>query len=166
MIILCFFFLGFIVLGLQTVLSNLFFAGNLVVEISLILIVYAGFKLNWIKGGIFSFSLGFLMDCLVSSVSGLYALIYLVIFLIANVVSTRIYGEKKMFIMGFVGVCAMAEGLLIVTFYQLVFGLDKFHHLGDVFLPQALIAGLLAPAFFSLFSRLGDLPACRNYTPV
>lgn len=162
-----FFFLGgMIALGLQTVLSNLLFDGNLVVEISLILVIYAGFKLNPVNGGIFSFTLGFFMDCLMSSVSGLYALLYLIIFMMANLVSTRIYGEKKLFIVVFAGLCAFTEGSLVMIFYKLIYGLDKFHHLGDVLLPQAIIAGLLAPAFFSLFRRFGDLPACRNYTPV
>lgn len=161
-----YFFGGLIVLGLQTLISNLFFAGNLVVEISLILVIYAGFKLTWIKGGIFSFSLGFFMDCLMSSISGLYALLYLIFFLMANLVSTRIYGEKNLFIMAFVGLCAFTEGILVMAFYELIFDLDKFQHLGDVFLPQAMIVGLLAPAFFSLFRRFGDLPACRKYTPV
>lgn len=156
---------GLLVLGLQTVISNILFAGNLVVEIALILVVYAGFKLTRIKGGIFSFSLGFFMDCLMSSVSGLYALLYLLIFLMTDVVSTRIYGEKKLFVTAFVGFCAFAEGILVMTFYKLIFGLDKFHHLGDVLLPQAMIAGLLTPAFFSLFRRVRDLPVCRKYIP-
>ena len=165
MINILFFFLGMIVLGLQMVLSNLLFDGNLVVEISLILVIYAGFKLNLINGGIFSFTLGFFMDCLMSSVSGLYALLYLIIFLVASLVSAHIYGEKKLFIVVFVGLCAFAEGGLVMIFYKLVYGLDKFHYLGDVLLPQAIIAGLLAPSFFSLFRRFGDLTACRNYTP-
>lgn len=166
MIIIVFFCLGMLILGIQTIISNLLFAGNLVVEISLVLVIYAGFKLPRIKGGIFSFSLGFIMDCLMSSVSGLYALLYLMFFLIANVISTRIYGERRFFIMGFVGLCALIEGILVMTFYKFIFGLDTFHHLGDVYLPQAMLAGLLAPVFFPLFRSLGDLPACRNCTPV
>ncbi len=164
MTFLSFFTTGLILLGLQTLLSNLFFSGNLVVELSLILVIYAGFNLTWARGGILSFIIGFLMDCLMGSVSGLFALSYLVFFLLANIVSTRVYAERFAFIMGFVGLCVFIEGILIASFYRLTFDMDMFHHLGDIFLPQAIIAGLLAPWFFTLFRRLGDLHSCRNYT--
>lgn len=150
-----FLFLGLVILGVQTLISNLFFSGKLVVEISLIIIIYAGFHLNPIKGGIFSFIIGFFLDCLMGSISGFFALIYMIIFLISIFASSRVYVEKMSFIMAFVSLCALIEGIMVMSFYRLVFELDMFHHLWDVFLPQAIIVGLLAPSFFSLFRSLG-----------
>jgi cell shape-determining protein MreD len=89
--LLCF---GIILIGLQTMIANLFFSGRLVVEISLLLVLSAGFNLTWIKGGILCFIIGFLLDCFMGSVSGLFALIYLTFFLLAKFVSPRVYAEK------------------------------------------------------------------------
>jgi rod shape-determining protein MreD len=149
--LLCF---GIILIGLQTMIANLFFSGRLVVEISLLLVLSAGFNLTWIKGGILCFIIGFLLDCFMGSVSGLFALIYLTFFLLAKFVSPRVYAEKTWFIMVFVGLCSLVEGMLVIAFYRLAFDLDKLPHIGDVFLPQAIIVGLLAPLFFSFVRRL------------
>lgn len=145
---------GMILIGLQTMIANLFFSGKLVVEISLLMVLYAGFNLTWIKGGIFCFIIGFFLDCFMGSVSGLFALLYLTFFWIAKFVSPRIYAEKITVVMIFVGICSLVEGILVILFYKLAFDLDKFQHLWDVFLPQAIIVGLLAPMVFSLFRRL------------
>lgn len=147
-------FFGMILIGLQTMIANLFFSGKLVVEISLLMVLYAGFNLTWVKGSIFCFIIGFLLDCFMGSVSGLFALIYLAFFLLAKFVSPRVYAEKIPFIMIFVGLCSLLEGMLVILFYRLAFGLDKLQHIWDVFLPQAIIVGLLAPSFFALFRRL------------
>jgi len=146
--------LGIILIGFQTMIANLFFSGKLVVEISLLMVLYAGFNLTWVKGGVLCFIIGFLLDCFMGSVSGLFALIYLAYFLLAKFVSPRVYAEKIWFIMIFVGLCSLVEGILVIVFYKLAFDLDKLHHIWDVFLPQAIIVGLLAPSFFSLFRRL------------
>jgi cell shape-determining protein MreD len=148
------FFFGVILIGLQTMIANLFFSGKLVVEISLLMVLYAGFNMAWIRGGIFCFVIGFWLDCFMGSVSGLFALIYLAFFLLAKFVSPRVYAEKILFIMIFVGLCSLVEGMLVILFYRLAFDLDKVQHIGDVFLPQAIIVGLLAPSVFSLFRRL------------
>jgi len=144
-----------IFLGVQTLISNLLFSGRLVVEISLIVIIYAGFNMTPLKGGIISFIIGFFLDCLMGSISGLYALIYTIMFYISMFASSRVYIERISFVMVFVSLCSLIEGLMIMSFYRFVFELDMFHHLWDVFLPQAIIVGLLAPSLFSLLCRLG-----------
>jgi rod shape-determining protein MreD len=149
--LLCF---GIILIGLQTMIANLFFSGKLVVEISLLMVLYAGFNLAWVKGGILCFIIGFFLDYFMGSVSGLFALIYLALFLLARFVSSRVYAEKTLFIVAFVGLSSLVEGMLIIVFYRLAFGLDKLPHIWDVFLPQAIIVGLLAPLIFSLMRKL------------
>lgn len=148
-----FFLLGLALLGLQTMISNLFFFGKLVVELSLILIVYAGFHSTWVRGGILSSLLGLFLDCLMGSVSGLYALLYLILFLIAKFISLRVYAEKNSFIMIFVGLCSFLEGILIITFYELTLDIATLQNLWDIFLPQTIIVALLAPPFFALFRK-------------
>jgi len=58
-----------------------FFPGRLVFELSLIVVIYAGFRLDLIRGSILAFVLGFVFDCVSGSVLGLFTFIYVVIFL-------------------------------------------------------------------------------------
>jgi len=144
---------GLALLGVQTMASNLFFSGKVVVELSLILVVYAGFHSTLVRGGVLSSLIGLVLDCLMGSVSGLYALLYLVLFLISKFISLRVYAETSFFIIIFVGFCAFLEGILIISFYELAFEFGTFQHLWDVFLPQTVIVSLLAPLFFFLFRK-------------
>jgi hypothetical protein len=65
-------FLLFLIV-LQSSISDVLLFGVVGVEISMILVLYAGFHLDVIKGGILSFVAGFFLDCVSGSVSGLYA---------------------------------------------------------------------------------------------
>ena len=155
-------FFALLLITLQTMISNLFFFGKLIVEVSLIWAVYAGFNMSLMKGGIFSFILGFFLDCFIGSFSGLFAFSYVIIFLIAKFVSLRIYAERVLFIAIFVGLFALLEGILVVSFYKFVLGVNKSHYMWDVFLPQALIASFLGPSFFVLFGKLDAIGASRS----
>jgi rod shape-determining protein MreD len=145
---------GLLLIVFQTILSDLLFFGKLVVEISLILVIYAGFYLPFMKGAVTGFVLGFFLDCFIGSVSGLFAFSYVFIFLISRFTSLKVYAETFSFIMIFVGLSALLEGFFIMVVYKLAYGVDKFTHLGDIFLPQALLVGLLGPSFFKLFRKI------------
>jgi rod shape-determining protein MreD len=156
---------SFLLIVFQTMISNLFFLGKLMVEISLIMTVYVGFKMTLMKGGLLSFVLGFFLDFFMGSVTGLLAFSYLTIFLISKFVSMRVYSERVAFIMIFVGLCALLEGIMLMSFYKFALGADKFHHLWDVVFPQSLLEGLLGPWFFTLFSKFEVLSNGGNTLP-
>ncbi|MEA1936085.1 MAG: hypothetical protein U9M96_04605, partial [Thermodesulfobacteriota bacterium] len=77
----------------QTTVLDLFFLGKIELEVSLILVVWAGFHLDVVKGGILSFVLGFFLDCITGSMTGLFMFIYVVIFSLSKIVSLRVYAE-------------------------------------------------------------------------
>lgn len=137
----------------QTTILDLFFMGRIGLELSLALVVYAGFYMDITKGGILSFLLGFFLDCITGSASGLYAFVYVMIFLLCRVVSMRVYIGGFIFIMGFTFICAFSEGLAIILIYKFFFGVDMFYDVSRVFLPQALVIGVLSPALFTIFGR-------------
>lgn len=137
----------------QTTVLDLFFMGKIGLEISLVLVVYAGFYLDIIKGGAMSFILGFFLDCVTSSITGLFTSIYVVIFFLSRAVSLRVYMEGLTFIMCFTFTCAFSEGIAIILIYKFFLGVDMFHDVLRVFLPQALVTGVLSPALFTIFSR-------------
>ncbi|HEX7539367.1 MAG TPA: hypothetical protein VF358_03605, partial [Syntrophales bacterium] len=56
-------FFTILLVVLQRTLLELLFGGRIGVEVSLILVIYAGFHLDVVRGGILAFLAGFLLDC-------------------------------------------------------------------------------------------------------
>ncbi len=147
-------FLSILLIVLQNTITDVIFSGRLMLEISIILLVYAGFRFNLIKGTISALVLGFVFDCISGSVFGLFTFIYFLVFLFSFAVSTRLITEKMPFIAMFTFICALFEEFAVASFYTLAFGYDMLHNIPVTFLPQALIVGLLAPVFFYLMRRV------------
>jgi len=139
---------------LQKTLLDLLFGGRIGIEASLILVIYAGFHLDMVRGGVLAFLTGFLLDCVSGAIMGLYTFIYIMIFMLSYLLSPRIYGERMLFIMGYTFVCALLEGIFIIAIYWYIYGTDVSPGLIRTYLPQALVAGVLSPALFTLFNRL------------
>ncbi len=143
-----------LLLVFQTTFLNLFFMGKIGLEISLIVVIYAGFYLDEIKGGILAFILGFFLDCISGSAAGIFTFFYVGIFFISKLISFRVYAESEIFIMSFTFFCALLEGLFIILLYKIGFGLNILSDVIKTFLPQALIAGVLSPAVFTMLNLL------------
>jgi rod shape-determining protein MreD len=147
-------FLSILLIVLQNTAADVIFSGRLVLEISIIAVIYAGFRFNLMKGVISAFILGLVFDCISGSVLGLFTLIYVLVFLFSFFVSARLVTERMHLIAFFTFICVFLEELTVVLFYYLVYGFDILHNTPVVFLPQALIIGLLAPAFFYMMRRV------------
>ena len=144
--------LALIVTIFQTTILNLFFLGKMGLEISLILVIYAGFYLNSTKGGILAFVFGFVLDCISGSVTGLFTFYYVLVFFISRMISFRVYSEGVLFIMVFTFFSALSEGLFIIFLYKFVYGLNIFSKTFNLFVLQALMAGVLSPAVFTILN--------------
>lgn len=143
--------MAFLLVVFQTSILDLFFMSRMGVELSLVLVVYAGFRMGILNGALLSFALGFFLDCMIGSISGMYAFLYVCIFFASVVVSARVYAEQIGLIMAFTFLCAIFEGLMIVFFYKIIYDINMFHNILPVFLPQALAVGVVSPVFFRLF---------------
>ncbi|MCX5847914.1 MAG: rod shape-determining protein MreD [Deltaproteobacteria bacterium] len=146
-------FLSILLIILQSTITDIIFSGRLVFDLSLIVIVYAGFHLDLIRGSILAFILGFVFDCVSGPVTGLFAFIYVVVFLCSFSVSGRLATEKIYIIVLFSLFCALLEDLIVILFYSLVFKFNVATNIYFVFLPQALIISIFAPVFFYLMRR-------------
>lgn len=144
--------MGLFLVVFQTSVLDLLFMGRMGVELSLVLVIYAGFRLNVLHGALLSFLLGFFLDCMMGSASGLFTLLYVCIFFASVLVSARIYAEQMSLMMIFTFLCAIFEGLMIVLFYWVMYDISMFENVIWVFLPQALVVGLLSPLFFKVFN--------------
>lgn len=150
---------------LQITLPGLFLPGGIGIPFSMIVVIYAGFHLGVLRGGLLSFLLGFFLDCLTGAIFGLHTFFYVLIFLFARTFSERVYGEKPALIALYSGFCALLEGLLIVVLYRLVFGIDILYEIPRTFVPQSLLVVLLSPFCFALLDRLGVFPHAESSKP-
>jgi rod shape-determining protein MreD len=146
--------LSILLIALQIAVADILFSGRLVIELSLIAVIYAGFRLDMIKGAALAFVFGFIFDCLVGSVTGLFTFIYILIFVVSFVVSFVMDTDKLHFVALFGFLCSLIEQLLVVLFYNLLLQFDAAFSIPFVLLPQAMLIGLFTPIFFYLMRRL------------
>jgi rod shape-determining protein MreD len=150
----------------QMMIGDIVFSGKIAVELSLIVVIYAGFRFDVLRGGILSFILGFIHDCLTCSLSGLYTLIYVLIFLISKLASLRISPGKPFLIMSFTFVCALFEGMMVILFHPLLYGGGISTHTITSYLPQVLIVSTLSPILFRVFHWTEAVLNGRESQPV
>ena len=137
----------------QITILELFSFGWIGIELSLIVVIYLGFHLDTLRGGLLSLLLGFFLDCLTSAIFGLYMFLYVLIFYLSNIVGGKIYAGKPALIASFTALCTLLEGLVIVLFYRFVFGADILDAIPKIFVPQAVVVGCLSPLCFILLQR-------------
>ena len=146
-----YFFIPFIVLGLivlQLTLADIFFSGRIALELSLIFVIYAGFRMDLVRGIILAAITGFILDCLSCAVVGLFTFIYLVVFTLSFFVSLRVVSEKKYFIALFSLFCCALEFILVSLFYRFVLKYDMPGNVLMFFLLQASLISVLSVGFF------------------
>ncbi len=147
-------FMAVVLVVAQSKLAEILFSGLVTLEISLIVVIYAGFRLDLWKGEALSFVMGLAMDCLSGPVLGLFTLLYVSIFLLAWFASSQIDSERLYLIAGFSLICAMAESLVLVLIYQFVFEFDMVGKILPVLAPQTLLVSVLSVCFFYAMRRV------------
>ncbi|HEU19989.1 MAG TPA: hypothetical protein ENO00_11560, partial [Deltaproteobacteria bacterium] len=97
----------------QSTFLDILFLGKIRLEITLIVVIYAGLYMNVVKGGALSVLLGFLLDSMTGVMPGLYVFLYVTIFVLSNRLSYRVYSEGITFIILFTFLCSLSEGVII-----------------------------------------------------
>ena len=139
-------FMAVVLVVLQSKLAEILFSGLVTLELSLIVVIYAGFRLELWKGAALS-------------LLGLFTLLYVFIFLLAWFVSSQIDSQRLYLIAGFSLVCSAAESLALVLLYQWVFGFDMVDKILPVLAPQTLLVSVLSVCFFYAMRRVERLLA-------
>ncbi len=145
--------LSILLVVVQTSIADILFSGKFVLEISVIALIYAGFRLDLIKGMTLALILGFVYDCLSGSILGLFSFIYMVIFLCSFFVSIVFSTEKLYFMALFSFICCFLEEILIILFYNLAYGLDIVKITPLMGFPKAVLISLLTALFFYMLHR-------------
>lgn len=138
---------------LQSTITDVVFSGRLVFDLSLIVVIYAGFRLDLVRGSLLAFVMGFVFDCVAGSVLGLFTFIYVIIFLFSFFASGRLATERVYIIVLFGFFCTFLEDLMVILFY-LAFKFNVSVNVYLVLIPKALIVGLFAPVFFYMMRRV------------
>lgn len=142
-------------LVMQDLLADILFLGRSPCELSLILAIYSGFRMPYVRGAIVVSLLGFMMDCVSSMVTGWYMFVYLFIFICSRIVSRRLYSESDVFIGAVVFICGAGEVLLCLLFKGFVYGNFSLSLLYPLALPQLVILTVIGPFFFHIGDRVG-----------
>lgn len=142
---------------LQNKISDILFLGNMGLEVSLLLVIYAGFRLDVIRGGMISFLLGFFLDCVTGSLSGFHTFLYVFIYMISAIASLRMSLDKASFMMTFTFLCAVLKSVLMTILYPLIFRMDISSQVLKTYLPQTLLIVLISPIVFHGFNRIETL---------
>jgi rod shape-determining protein MreD len=137
----------------QITVLDLFTLGWVGIEISLAAVIYSGFHLDAFRGCTIALLLGFFLDCLTSAIFGLYTFLYILIFYLSTFVAGKIYAEKSSLIALFTGFCTLLEGMIIVLLYFILLGTDILYAVPKIFIPKAILLGLLSPFLFHMFHR-------------
>ena len=147
--------LFFLVIIQKTIVDVLAFH-LLSIDLTMIFVVFAGFHMGVARGSILTLWAGFLVSILTGSVTTLFMCVYVVIFSLSSLVSTRILIGTPLFIVCFTAFCAFVECILLVVVSRYYLGVAGFEAMLWALLPQIPILGILSPFFFWGFKKIED----------
>lgn len=144
--------LGLVIL--QPSLVELFTAERLSLEFSTVVVIYAGLFMERWRGAVLTFLMGYFMDTLVTPFPGLYILSYGLIFFTLSTVSARVYSTKTLFLISVTFLSVLAEGIILVSAYYIIYEMNVLLTGLKIYLPQACILSGLSPTIFHFCRRL------------
>lgn len=146
---------GMLILAVfQITLLEFFSIGPVTIDAAFAFVIYAGFYINSIRGAFLAFLLGFFLDCFVSPVFGLNMFLYALFFYASVLSSARINKENKWLLSLFSGASLFVQGVFKAFFFWLILDVDIFRAIPTVFLPQAVVTGILSPVIYNVFHTL------------
>lgn len=147
--------LSILLIVLQSTITDVIFSNCFIFEMSIVVVIYAGFHLDLIKGTVLAFILGLLVDCVGGSVLGLYAFVYSIAFWFSFFISDLLDTEKIHVVIFFSFFCALLKEIILNIFYYLAFNINLFLNTYYIIFTQALVISLIAPLLFYLMDRTG-----------
>lgn len=147
-------FVSIVLVVFQNTMAHVLFSGWLTLELSMVFVIYAGFRLDMIQGMVLAFVMGLVFDCVSGSPLGLFTLIYLLIYILSFFVSWRIVSEKLQLIAGFSLICSLLESLLLTLIYYFVFKVEMLGNMFFAFVLQAILISFFSVGFFYAMRRI------------
>jgi len=145
-----------VLMAFQATFFELLFFGTISVEVSLLVVIYAGFRLDVVRGGSLALIFGFFMDAMTSVIPGIYVFIYITVFFVSELISDKVYAESLPFVMGYCLLSSLFEGLVIVSACRIFYGIDVVDSMFTFYIPQSIILALLSPFVFWACKRVEE----------
>jgi hypothetical protein len=147
--------LSILLIALQSIMTDIIFSNRLMFEISLMAVIYAGFRFDLIRGIVLAFMIGLTFDYSGGVLPGLSAFVYMIVFLCSFFVSEWLNTEKIHIIMLFAFLCALIKEFALMMLHYLIFDIDPLDSAFLMFFAQAWVIGLCAPLFFYMMDKAG-----------
>jgi rod shape-determining protein MreD len=144
--------LGLVIL--QTSIVEVFTAERISLELTTAAVIYAGLFMETGRGAVLTFLMGYFMDVLITPFPGLYILTYGIIFFGLSSVSTRVYSTNTFFLISVTFLSVLAEGIILVSLYYIIYDMNVLVTGLKIYLPQACILSGLSPTIFNFCRRL------------
>lgn len=140
---------------LQSMITDVIFSNYFMFEMSLVIVIYAGFHLDLIKGTVMAFLLGLFVDCVGGAVLGLYPFLYIIVFWSSFFISDLMDTEKTHVVIFFSFFCVLLKEIMLNTFYYMAYNINLFLNTYYIIFTHALVISLVAPLIFYLMDRTG-----------
>ncbi len=140
---------------LQSMITDIIFSNYFMFEISLVIVIYAGFHLDLMKGTVMAFLLGLFVDCVGGAILGLYPFVYIIVFWSSFFISDLMDTEKTHVVIFFSFFCVLLKEIVLNTFYYMAYNINLFLNTYYIIFTHALVISLVAPLIFYLMDRTG-----------
>ncbi|MBN1470337.1 MAG: rod shape-determining protein MreD [Syntrophaceae bacterium] len=140
---------------LQSMITDIIFSNYFMFEISLVIVIYAGFHLDLMKGTVMAFLLGLFVDCVGGAILGLYPFVYIIVFWSSFFISDLMDTEKTHVVIFFSFFCVLLKEIMLNTFYYMAYNINLFLNTYYIIFTHALVISLVAPLIFYLMDRTG-----------
>ena len=152
----------FFLVIIQKTIADVLLFHFISIDLTMIFVVFAGFNMGVTRGSILTLWAGFLMSTLTGSVAALFMCVYMVIFSLSSLVSTRVLVGTSLFIVCFTTFCAVVECTLLVAINRYYLGTADVEAMLWALLPQIPILGIISPFFFRAFKKIEELVYVRK----
>lgn len=119
MVLLCFVFLGFVLVAVQTTFFHQFphWLGR--PDLAFVLLVFSGYKFAWLPGLLLAFSLGWLLDVTSGIFPGAYLLLVIVVFSLVKLLSQNSTVKEAVFQIPLVGMSYFIVQCVFYLFFSI-----------------------------------------------
>ncbi len=162
MFVICFFFLGLVLICIETSLFIALPFKVLIPNLYFILVAYLAYRHNIIRGLLILFPLNLVFDILVGIAPGVYPAMFLLAYLIFKALPSSFSIKESIYQIPFIGICFLFVHWLLYT--ALGFTSSDFHLTWSwplMIMKSGLIV-LLSPPLFRLFDLLSGFLEKRN----
>lgn len=141
----------------QASFLEFFSVGPISIEITFAFVIYAGLRFGVLHGAALSFLLGVFIDCIAGPIWGLNMFLYVLFFYMALLAGAKIDSENRLPVSLLTGICFLLQGALRVFFYWFMLDINILYAIPKIFLPEAVILGILTPPLYAVFNRFEAL---------